>query len=273
MNGSSLVFGKNFFNEESSTLILIYPSIEISHKSSVEFVHGLSGSEHVYSVDPVQLAVMWRGENAKTLHVVDLDGVAEGRIVNGDVIRRMVKAVDIPIQVGGGLRSYDEIKKVLDLGVYRVSIATAAVEQPGLIERLLKEFGTRKSDIANLSEGGKGSIKGGATPTEFSPLELAMKMVRIGVSRILYGERETGDLDKSLPYETLKELAIKTGVRITARGGVSDYRDLMRIQELEKYGVDSVVIGKPLYENRFPCQALWRLNELALTDLGPTRRI
>jgi len=253
-------------------MILIYPSIEISHKSSVEFVHGLSGSEHVYSVDPVQLAVMWRGENAKTLHVVDLDGVAEGRIVNGDVIRRMVKAVDIPIQVGGGLRSYDEIKKVLDLGVYRVSIATAAVEQPGLIERLLKEFGTRKIDIAILSEGGKVSIKGGATPTEFSPLELAMKMVRIGVSRILYGERENGDLDKSLPYDTLKELAIKTGVRITARGGVSDYKDLMRIQELEKYGVDSVVIGKPLYENRFPCQALWRLNELALTDLGPTRR-
>jgi phosphoribosylformimino-5-aminoimidazole carboxamide ribotide isomerase len=254
-------------------LTLIYPAIEISHKCSVEFVHGISGSEHVYSVDPVQLAVMWRGENAKTLHVVDLDGIAEGRIVNGDVIRRMVKAVDIPIQVGGGLRSYDEIKKVLDLGVYRVSIATAAVEQPGLIERLLKEFGTRKIDIAIISEGGKVSIKGGATPTEISPLELAMQMVRIGVSRILYGERENGDLDRSLPYDTLKELAIKTGVRITARGGVSDYKDLMRIQELEKYGVDSVVIGKPLYENRFPCQALWRINELALTDLGPTRRI
>jgi phosphoribosylformimino-5-aminoimidazole carboxamide ribotide isomerase len=157
--------------------------------------------------------------------------------------------------------------------VYRVSVATAAVEQPGLVERLIKEFGTRKIDVAIISEGGKVSIKGGATPTEFSPLELALKMVRIGVTRILYGEREEGDLDRSLPYDTLKELAIKTGVRITARGGVSDYKDLMRIQELEKYGVDSVVIGRPLYQNRFPCQALWRLNELALTDLGPTRRI
>lgn len=254
-------------------MLLIYPSIEISQKCSVEFVHGISGSEHIYSVDPVQLAVMWRGENAKTIHVVDLDGVAEGRIVNEDIIRKMIKAVDIPIEVGGGLRSYDEIKKVLDLGVYRVSIATAAVEQPGLIERLLKEFGSRKIDIAIISEGGKVSIKGGATPTEISPLELALQMVHIGVSRILYGERENGDLDKSLPYETLKELAIKTGIRITARGGVSNYKDLMRIQELEKYGVDSIVIGKPLYENHFPCQALWRVNELALTDLGPTRRL
>jgi len=254
-------------------MILIYPSIEISHKSSVEFVHGISGSEHIYSVDPVQLAVMWRGENAKTLHVVDLDGIAEGRIVNKEVIRKMVKAVDIPIEVGGGLRSYEEIKNVLDLGVYRVSIATAAVEQPGLIERLLKEFGSRKIAITIISEGGKVSIKGGATPTEISPVELALHMVHIGVSRILYGEREDGDMDKSLPYDTLKELAIKTGIRITARGGVSDYKDLVRIQELEKYGVDSVIIGKPLYENRFPCQALWRINELALTDLGPTRRL
>ena len=72
-------------------MILIYPSIEISNKSSVEFVHGISGSEHIYSVDPVQLAVMWRGENAKTLHVVDVDGIAEGRIVNEDIIRKWSK--------------------------------------------------------------------------------------------------------------------------------------------------------------------------------------
>jgi len=254
-------------------MILIYPAIEISHKCSIEIVHGIPGSERLYSVDPVQLAVIWRGENAKTIHVVDLDGIAEGRIVNEDIIRRMVKAVDIPIEVGGGLRSFDEIKKVLDLGVYRVSIATAAVEQPGLIEQLVKEFGTRKINIAIISKRGKVSIKGGAAATEISPLELALRMSRIGVSRILYGEREDSENISTLPYYILKELAIKTGIRITARGGVSTYKDLMRLQELEKYGVDSVIVGAPLYENRFPCQALWRLNELALADLGPTRRI
>jgi phosphoribosylformimino-5-aminoimidazole carboxamide ribotide isomerase len=252
-------------------MILIYPAIEISHKCCVEIVHGLPGFERTYSVDPVQLAILWRGENARTIHVVDVDGVAEGRIVNVGIIKNMVKAVDIPIQVGGGLRSYEEIKKVLGLGVYRVSIGTAAVEQPGLVKRLVKEFGTRKIDVAIISEGGKVSIKGGSTPTEISPLDLAMEMARNGVSRILYGELQNGDLDKSLPYDTLKELAIKTGVRITARGGVSTYVDLVRLQELEKYGVDSVIVGKPLYENRFPCQALWRLNEMRLNDLGPTR--
>jgi phosphoribosylformimino-5-aminoimidazole carboxamide ribotide isomerase len=254
-------------------MILIFPAIEISHRCCVEIVHGIPGSEHVYSVDPVQLAVLWRGENAKTLHVVDLDGIAEGRVVNEEVIRKIVKSVDIPIQVGGGLRTYEAIKKVLELGVYRVAIGTAAVEQPGLIERLVKEFGTRKIAIGIIAENGKVTIKGGATPTEISPIELAKRMARIGVSRILYGEREEGVIGKTMPYDRLKELATISGIRVTARGGVSNYKDLMRLQELEKYGVDSVVVGKPLYENHFPCQALWRLNELALTDLGPTRRI
>jgi phosphoribosylformimino-5-aminoimidazole carboxamide ribotide isomerase len=254
-------------------MILIYPAIEISKRCCVEIVHGIPGSEHIYSVDPVQLAVMWRGENAKTLHVVDLDGIAEGHIVNEDIIRRIVKSVDIPIQVGGGLRTYEEIKKVLDLGVYRVAIGTAAVEQPGLITRLVKEFGSRKIAIGIISEGGKVTIKGGAKPTEISPIELVSRMAHIGVSRILYGEREDGVIGRKLPYDMLKEIATNSDIRITARGGVSNYKDLMRLQELEKYGVDSVVVGGPLYENRFPCQALWRLNELALTDLGPTRRI
>jgi phosphoribosylformimino-5-aminoimidazole carboxamide ribotide isomerase len=253
-------------------MILIYPAIEISKKRSVEIVHGIPGSEHVYSVDPVELAIMWRGENAKTLHVVDLDGITEGRIVNGDIIRKIVESVDIPIQVGGGLRNYDEIKKVLELGVYRVAIGTAAVEQPGLIEKLVKEFGTRKIAIGIISQNGKVSIKGGAKATEISPIDLAKQMARIGVSRILYGEREDGIIGKNLPYEMLKEIATISGIRVTARGGVSTYKDLVQLQELEKYGVDSVVVGRPLYENHFPCQALWRLNELVLTDLGPTRR-
>ena len=136
----------------------------------------------------------------------------------------------------------------------------------------MKEFGTRKIAIGIIAEGGKVTIKGGAKPTAISPIDLAMRMARIGVSRILYGEREEGVIGKTLPYDMLKELATISGIRVTARGGVSTYKDLVRLQELEKYGVDSVVVGRPLYENHFPCQALWRLNELALTDLGPTRR-
>ncbi|HOV98201.1 MAG TPA: 1-(5-phosphoribosyl)-5-[(5-phosphoribosylamino)methylideneamino] imidazole-4-carboxamide isomerase [Bacteroidota bacterium] len=254
-------------------MILIYPLIEISKSRCIEIVHGAPGSEHRYSVDPVHMALLWRGENAKTIHVIDRDGAAEGRIVNDDIIRQLVEAVDIPIQVSGGLRTYEEIQRVLNLGVYRIILNTAAVEKPEIIEEFLKEFGSRKIAVGIVSEAGKVVIKGGTTTTQISPLELALQMAEIGISRIVYGEREKGEIGLSLPYEMLKEIALKTGVRVTARGGVWNYKDLVRLQSLEKIGVDSVILGKPLYENCFPCQTLWRLNEQQLVDLGPTRRL
>jgi len=216
---------------------------------------------------------MWRGENAKTLHIVDLDGISEGRIVNANIIRKIAEAVDIPIQVGGGLRSYDEVKKVLELGVYRVTIGTAAVEQPGLVEKLVKEFGSRKIALAMVVEHNKVAIRGGAQQTEISPIDLATQMAKIGVSRILYVDHSDDSLTRKPNYELIKEVAIKSGLRVTVQGNISSYKDLMKVQELEKYGVDSAVVGRPLYENHFPCQALWRLNEYILKDLGPTRRL
>jgi phosphoribosylformimino-5-aminoimidazole carboxamide ribotide isomerase len=193
-------------------------------------------------------------------------------VIHEEVIRKMLNAVDIPIQISGGLRTYDEIKHVLEMGVCRVFVGTAAVQQPGLMEQLVKEFGSRKIAVNILIEDGKVVIIGGNVRTDLTPLQLTEKMTKIGISRIMYGEKKNGQYSEELPYDTLKEIATKTGVRITLRGGIHSYRDLVRLQELEKFGVDSVVIGKPLYENRFPCQALWRLNETQLTDLGPTRR-
>lgn len=254
-------------------MLLIFPSIEITHEQCVQLVQGEPGAERLYSVDPVRMAILWRGENAKTLHVVDLDGVAEGKVCHGEIIRRMVEAVDIPIQVGGGLRSYEEIKPLFELGVYRVVVGTAAVENPMLIERLIKEFGARKIAISIESKNGKVRIAGGKKELELSPVSLGLQMKSFGVCRILYSDIAEDGTTKRLNIDALKELALRTNIRITAQGGVSNYQDLIKLQELERFGVDSVIIGRPLYENRFPCQRLWRLNEKELTDLGPTRRM
>jgi phosphoribosylformimino-5-aminoimidazole carboxamide ribotide isomerase len=254
-------------------LILIFPAIEITNECCVQLVQGVPGSERNYSVDPVNMAILWRGENAKTLYVVDRDGAAMGKVIHGDIIRRMVEAVDIPIQVGGGLRSYDEIKQVLELGVYRVVIGTAAVEQPGLIEQLVKEFGTRKIAVGVDVFNGKLAVDDGRRVIDMEPATFITKMKSIGVTRIVYKDRGTNSGEPYLPYDALKDIAQATLMRITSRGSVASYKDLVRLQELERYGVDSVIIGKPMYENCFPCQALWRLNERELTDLGPTRRI
>lgn len=253
-------------------MLLIFPSIEISRNCCVQVVTGPEGSSRHYSIDPVQMAILWRGENAKTLHVVDLDGVAEGKIKHGELIRQMVQAVDIPIQVGGGLRSYEEVEAIFELGVYRVIIGTASVEQPDLVERLVKQFGTRKIAIGIDCRNNRLLISDHKTEIAVSPLQHAQQMKRLGVCRILLSVREENSEEHTLAFDSLKELAQKTEVRITAWGGVKNYQDLIKLQELEKYGVDSVIIGKPLYQNTFPCQGLWRINEQQLVDLGPTRR-
>lgn len=252
-------------------MILIFPSIEIQKGQCVHLVHGDPGSESVYSIDPVRMAVLWRGENAKTLHVVDLDGVQEGTIRNKEILRKIVQAVDIPIQVGGGLRSYDDVRSAFELGAYRVVVRTAAIETPELVEKIIHEYGSRKLAIGIESSNGR---LRGAEKKELdrTPVSFALEMKKLGVTRILFSVIGPDGAKKVLDTEAIKELAMGTGLRITVQGGIRDFQDLLKLQELEKLGVDSAVIGKPLYENQFPCQRLWRLNERDLKEMGPTRR-
>lgn len=254
-------------------MLLLFPSIEIRRGECVQLVRGEPGSERIYSIDPVQMALLWRGENAKTLHVVDIDGVKTGSVVNRDTIQKIVHAVDTPVQVGGGIRDFETIQSLFQAGVYRVVLGTAAFHNRDLIERLIREFGARKIAIAIFARDGKIRTEGGAREHNVAPLTFALEMKKLGVSRFVYSEIGKDGVTKVLNFDSLKELAIRTGIRITAQGGVTGYQDLIRLQELEKYGVDSAIVGKALYENRFPCQGLWRLNEKELTDLGPTRRM
>lgn len=254
-------------------MLLIFPSIEITRGNCVQLVHGEPGLERTYSVDPVEMALLWRGENAKTLHVIDLDGVADGRIRNLEIIRRMVETVDIPIQVGGGVRSVEDIRALFDVGVYRVVIGTAAVENPDFVERLVTIYGTRKIAAVIESWGGRIRTAGGRKESDLTALDLALRMKSIGISRLLYSNVDPATKSKRLDLEGIRAIAQGSSLRITAQGGVKNYKDLIALQGLESVGVDSVIIGRPLYENSFPCQHLWRINEQNLTDLGPTRRM
>lgn len=254
-------------------MILILPAIDLKNGKCVRLVQGAEGTETIYSDDPVQMAVLWRGENAKTIHVVDLDGAFGGKMKNLDVLRRMIEAVDIPIQVGGGIRTYDQVKQLLDCGIYRVVIGTAAIDDPDLVARCVKDFGARKIVVGIDAKDGIVMTKGWKENTGIEAVSLALNMKQLGICRVVYTDISRDGMLVGPNYEAMKEMAVKTQLRVTASGGVSGYQDLIKLQELEKFGVDSVIVGKALYENRFPCQALWRENEKELDDLGPTRRI
>jgi phosphoribosylformimino-5-aminoimidazole carboxamide ribotide isomerase len=254
-------------------MILIFPAIDIRDGKCVRLVQGEPGTEKIYSDDPAKMAILWRGENAKTLHVVDLDGAFEGHLKNLGAIQKVVDAVDLPIQLGGGIRTYEEVKQLFGIGIYRVVLGTAAIEDPDLVKRVIQDFGVRKVAVGIDAKNGVVMTQGWKHDTGVDAISLALKMKELGVCRIVYTDIARDGMMTGPNFDAIKEVAMKTGVKITASGGVSGFKDLIRMQELEKFGVDSVIVGKALYENRFPCQALWRLNEKELEDLGPTRRI
>jgi phosphoribosylformimino-5-aminoimidazole carboxamide ribotide isomerase len=240
-------------------MLLVIPAIEIKGGKCVQMVQGLEG--YVYSDDPVEMARLWRRENAKSLHVTDIDGAIEGYIVNHDVIERMVKTVDIPVQLGGGLRSLESVKRAFDLGIYRVLISTMLIERPDEAKRVLDVYGPNKIVLGIDAENGVVLTRGWKETSGLTALTVALNAKQLGFRRIVYTDTVRDGMMRGPNFEAIKMLAEKSGMRVTAAGGISGLDDLLKLQELEPLGVDSAVIGRALYENKFACQGIWRLCE------------
>lgn len=242
-------------------MILVIPSIDIRERKCARLVQEIPGSETRYSDDPVQMAILWRGENAKLLHVADLDGTHDNNLRNLDIITSIIRAVDIPIQVSGGIRTYEPAANLFKVGAARVVLSTKAVEDEGFIKRLITEFGPRKVVVAI-------DVNGDA----LNAISRGLKIKSLGVERTIYRDLSRDGTLAGPDADAIREFAEKTGLKVTVAGGIGGYPDLRRMQDLEPFGVDSVIIGRALYENRFPCQELWRRCEHELKDFAPTRR-
>lgn len=240
-------------------MILIIPAIEIRGGRCVQMVAGVEG--FAYSNDPVEMAKLWRKENAKSLHVTDVDGAIEGRLVNTDVLKSMVAAVDIPIELGGGLRSFEDIRKAFELGMYRVVISTMLIENPDDARRAVDTYGPSKVVLGIDARDGIVATHGWQETSGLTALSVALNAKALGFKRVVYTDIRLDGTLRGVNLRVLRELGEKTGMRVTSAGGIAGLDDLLKIQELSPYGIDSVVIGRALYENRFSCQGLWRLCE------------
>jgi phosphoribosylformimino-5-aminoimidazole carboxamide ribotide isomerase len=237
-------------------MLLIIPAIEIKGGRCVQMVQGIEG--FTYSDDPVEMARLWRKENAKSLHVTDVDGAIQGRLVNADVLRRMVETVDIPVELGGGLRTFQAVEQAFKLGVYRVLVSTMMIENPDEAKRVIEVFGGSKVVLGIDASGGIVATHGWSESSGLTAITVALNARSIGFRRIVYTDIRMDGTMRGVNLKVLRELGEKTGMRITAAGGIAGLDDLLKVQELESVGVDSVVIGRALYENRFSCQGLWR---------------
>lgn len=248
--------------------MLVIPAIDLRDGKCVRLYQGSYQQETIYYDDPVKMAKLWRVQNARVLHVVDLDAARGGHEENRKVVRAICEELDIPVQLGGGIRTMADIEEALDLGVYRVIIGTAAVRDPDLVTEAVKRYSCSRIVVGIDARDGDVRVDGWTEGSGVNAVDLAVDMEQRGVRRIVYtdisrdGTLQGPNLDG---YRTLgKRLKL---ARITASGGVGGYEDLIRLAELEPYRVDSVIIGRALYENRFPCQQFWCWNYKERVDL------
>jgi phosphoribosylformimino-5-aminoimidazole carboxamide ribotide isomerase len=237
-------------------MLLIIPAVEIRGGRCVQMVQGVEG--FTYSDDPVEMARLWRKENAKSLHVTDVDGAVEGRLMNGHVVKRLVDTVDIPVELGGGLRSLEAVQQAFAMGVYRVLVSTMMIDNPDEAVKVLDAYGPSKVVLGIDAIDGVVATRGWTQSSGLTALSVALNAREMGFRRLVYTDIRVDGTLRGVNLAVLRELGAKTGMRITAAGGISGLDDLLKLQELESVGVDSVVIGRALYENKFSCQALWR---------------
>jgi len=240
-------------------MLLVIPAMEIRRGRCVQMVRGVEGFE--YSDDPVEMARLWRKENAKSLHVTDVDGALAGRLVNFDIIKRMAEAVDIPIELGGGLRTFSDVEKALDLGLYRTVISTMFIENPDEAKRVIDTFGPSKVVLGIDAMDGIVATHGWAESSGLTAITVALNAKSMGFKRIHYTDIRADGTLRGVNVKVLGELAEKSGLCVTSSGGIGGLEDLLKIQELEQFGVDSVVIGRALCQNKFSCQSIWRMAE------------
>lgn len=226
--------------------MLIIPAIDLREGRCVRLVEGNLDRETVYSNDPVAMAGHWQEEGARYLHVVDLDGAFSGAPKNLEVIKNILGAVNIPVQVGGGIRSLETIERLLDLGAARVILGTIAILKPDMVAEACARYG--EAILVGIdSKGGRVAIEGWGATVDKRTVEVALEMKELGLTRVVFTDiRRDGTL-KGPNVKATGDLARATGMKVTASGGVSTVDDLIAIKELEPLGVDSVIMGKALY--------------------------
>ncbi|HEX4948122.1 MAG TPA: 1-(5-phosphoribosyl)-5-[(5-phosphoribosylamino)methylideneamino]imidazole-4-carboxamide isomerase [Blastocatellia bacterium] len=231
--------------------MIIIPAIDLRGGRCVRLTQGQASAETVYSENPVAVAKQWYDAGAEMLHVVNLDGAMNlDDSKNLRALDDILYEINLPIQFGGGVRSIADVQKLDDLGVTRIVVGTAAIENPMLLQNLLDEFGS--TIVVGIdARNGKVALRGWQKTADITALDLAQKVADMGVERIVYTDISRDGMMSGINVEATREIAEVSGLKVTASGGVASLDDIYNVKELEEFGVDSLIIGKALYEGLF----------------------
>lgn len=230
--------------------MVIYPAIDLRAGRVVRLQQGRADAETIYNDDPAQVAARWQSEGAEWLHVVNLDGAFgddRGVQLNAFTLRKILAAIAIPIQFGGGLRDLASIQAAFALGVARIVIGTAAIENPQLVSDALARFGAERIAVGIDAREGMVATRGWVEQSQVSASDLAKQMRERGVVRIVYTDIARDGMLRGIDANAVADLARATGLHVIASGGVASLQDIAALRGHKE--IEGVIIGQALYTN------------------------
>jgi phosphoribosylformimino-5-aminoimidazole carboxamide ribotide isomerase len=232
----------------------VVPAVDMQDGEVVQLVQGERGTEKRYG-DPVAAAKRWVDAGAETLHLVDLDGAFEGERENADAVEAVVDAVDVPVQLGGGIRTAADATDLLDRGVERVILGTAAVEEPELVAEISEEYPDRVM-VSLDARDGEVVVSGWTEETGLDPAAAASRYEELGAGSILFTDVDVEGKQEGVQTEVTKRVVDAVDVPVVASGGVASLDD---VRALRDAGAAAVVVGTALYEGTFTLAAAMRV--------------
>ena len=221
----------------------VIPAIDLREGKCVRLYQGDYARETVFSADPVGVALRWQAKGAKWLHLVDLDGAAAGEPRNIAAIEQIVSAVGIPVQLGGGIRRLETIEQMLQMGVQRLILGTAAIQEPALVQEACQRFG--QGIIVSIdARDGLVATQGWREKSSTAATELVQGMAALGAKRFIYTEIARDGTLTGPNFKSIEELLTVTDLPIIVAGGISSISHLQRLSQL---GVEGAIVGKALY--------------------------
>jgi len=229
--------------------MIIIPAVDIKGGRCVRLRQGRAEDCTVYSDDPVEMAKRWVDAGGEYLHVVDLDGAFEGAPVNTEVIKRIAREIDIPVEVGGGLRTDEHVRELLEAGIARAIIGTRAISDRAGMERLASKLG-RNIAVGIDARDGMVQVNGWVETTDTAAVELAQDLEAMGVSTFIYTDTSRDGMLKGVNLDAVAEFCDAVKCDVIASGGVTGNDDIIGLNRLNRRNLAGVIVGKALYDGR-----------------------
>jgi len=227
--------------------MLIIPAIDIKEGKCVRLREGQFSDTEIFSDDPIKVAVKWADKGAEMLHIVDLDGARYGKLTNISLVEQIIKKICIPVQVGGGIRSYQEVKNLINLGASRVILCTILWKNKTLAKKLFEDFSEKI--IAGIdARGGYVAIEGWQNITPVDVLDFAGKMEKLGAKRIIYTDIKRDGTLKGPNITNIEKIVNKVNIPLICSGGIASLDDIKKLMGFETKGLEGVILGKALYK-------------------------